>query len=121
MGAIAQYENPHGLDGTDPGNLKKIMESDIKTSPKFTELTVSYNDHPDVPPGGPSCKNPPPGIAGFAYTEQNFDPVNKDRAIICICDTAFRFPSLDSVKKEPRPLGRRVLGVRTWAGMTVAG
>ena len=78
------------------------MESDIKTSPKFTELTLSYNDHPDVQPlpGGSSCANPPPGFVGYAYTEQNFDNANQNRAIICLCDIAFRFPSLDNIKKD---------------------
>ena len=75
MGAIAEYENPGGLDGTNPDNLKKIMESSVIASSRFSKskLIISVGDHPSVPERLRICKDQkalPGQLFVLAYTWQ---------------------------------------------------
>ena len=101
FGVVGKYHNPDNLDTSKLENLRSVVGNGVDYSEKFSELTLSWRDHPDIPENERYCgqnEDPDHPWTHIAYLWQ-FDDMG-NRAIINVCDTAFRFPQLSAIEQN---------------------
>ena len=104
FGAIARAKNPLNIDPKTDDDRLKIMTSGIQWSEKFTELIMyGPGDHPDVSKEERYCEKALDleGKADeFMYIWQFRDDEHPNRAIVNVCELAFRFPGNTGIEVE---------------------